>query len=887
MQYIQLQGQVAADLDLPLEGSYNLFIDTSDNSIKAKDSEGNLIGGGGISLIETTREAVGELITSASLTPGAFYKIAGAASQSFLDTNEFNYSGYGNEIQKGGTTIILQATTDKTLSKKGIGLFYVPNYEDPNNPTLPPDYNYKTWDNTHRIYLMNVEGRFELNSTIDLYSDDTENSTTAILQGSLEGSGSGDITFVLDDNDTFFEDANNLNQLQLSQGEGSAYGEIDGLDYTSSYSPGNKVIFGGRVWQNLSGSIGFREGGNDWPTNVLNLNPEDWTPVAFNETDYTISADLIEYDFEHDNISYRNDGKNEVRCEWYWWDDNYGYNTIGYFPWGHKVVNDVSFTNTYLHHFVNFPWDSEAGHIKFGHNSLFNATTWGHGSYFYSMYGENGADFGSHRFGPGTDIYDITFGIDAEMRNIQTCGSNVQIYQITIGSDAYFGDIDMYYDSQIYNIELGTEASFGYSEHQEYTNVYNVNLGINAELNYFTLSNNSEIKDVTIGNYSDIQYFNLAYSSCLKRITLANEAYIRYFDLGADSFVRQVNLSDRAYINEFAIGDEANLQNIDLGAYAYMYDLYGGNFTDFQNIRLDAQANIYNINLGYQSELTDIQIAPDSELYNIYGGGPDGGFTGSSVSGITIQPNSQISNITIGSNSNFGNIYVGTDVYLGGIELEEASSFNDINLMGDIETGGNTLIKSGSSFRYSNLGMNGSFGNITISGSVESPTELSHFDIGSNRGFSGMTFTSSLSNIGITNAFSNLLNTATQSLDATAGGNNNPLIDFTNRSIVTIDITGATDPYSYDLPDGDYEGQELTFVAKSDGTHTIESTQINIWTDKLVTSGDSYGLEARTNGFYAFRPFARYNGTTWDWRNVTKVIWTGGTWVTDAEAFND
>ena len=885
MQYIQLQGQVAADLDLPLEGSYNLFIDTSDNSIKAKDSEGNLTGGGGISLIETTREEVGQLLLSASLTPGAFYKIAGAASQSFLDTNEFNYSGYGNEIQKGGTTIILQATTDKTLSTKGIGLFYVPNYQHPYNE--PNQNEYKTWDNTHKIYLMNVEGRFELNSTVYLYSNETSGSTTAILQGSLEGSGSGDITFVLDDNDTFFEDANNLNQLQLSQGEGSAYGEIDGLDYTSSYSPGNKVIFGGRVWQNLSGSIGFREGGNEWPTNVLNLNPEDWTPVAFNETDYTISADLIEYDFEHDNISYRNDGKNEVRCEWYWWDDNYGYNTIGYFPWGHRSVEDVSFTNTYLHHFVNFPWDSWAGHIKFGHNSLFNATTWGHGSYFYSMYGENGADFGSHRFGPGTDIYDITFGIDAEMRDIQTCGSNVQIYQITIGSDAYFGDIDMYYDSQIYNIELGTESSFGYSEHQEYTNVYNVNLGINAELNYFTLNNNSEIKDVTIGNYSDIQFFGLDYSSCLKRITLANEAYIRYFDLGVDSFVRQVNLSDRAYINEFEIGDESNLQNIDLGAYAYMYDLYGGNFTDFQNIRLDAQANIYNINLGYQAEFTNIQIAPNGELYDIDGGGPNGGFTGSSVSGITIQPNSSISNITIGSNSNFGNIYVGTDVYLGGIELEEASSFNDINLMGDIETGGNTLIKSGSSFRYSNLGMNGAFDNITISGSVESPTELSHFDIGSNRGFSGMTFTSSLSNIAITNAFSNLNNTVTQSLDATVGPTDNPLIDISNRSIITIDITGATTNIAYELGDGQYEGQELTFVAKSDGTHTIDADQVNIWSTKLVTSGNGYGLSDRTGTTHAFRPFSRWNGTIWDWRNVTKAIWTGGVWVTDAEQFND
>ena len=885
MQYIQLQGQVAADLDLPIEGGYNLFIDTSDNSIKAKDSEGNLTGGGGISLIETTREAVGQLVLSASLTPGAFYKITGAASESFLDTNGFGYSGYGNEIQKGGTTIILQATTDKTLSKKGIGLFYVPNYQTPYDE--PAQNEYKTWDNTHRIYLMNVEGRFNLNDNIYLYSDDTETSTTATLQGSLEGSGSGDITFVLGNNDTFFEDPNNLNQLEISQGEGGPIGYIDGFDYTSSYSPGNKVIFGGRVWQNISGSIGYRQGGGYWPTNVLNLNSEDWTPVAFNETHYTISADLIEYEFEYDNISYRSDGTNEVRCQWDWMNNEYGYNTIGYFPWGHYGVERVSFTNTYLHHFVNFPWDSEARDIKFEHDSLFNATTWGHESYFNRIYGAARADFGSHRFGPGTDIWEITLGQDAEMRDIETCGSNVQIHEITIGSNAYFGGFDMYYDSEIYNVEIGTNASFGYSTHYEYTNVYNVKLDIEAALNYFTLYNYSEIKDVTIGNSSYIQYFDLGYSSCLKRTTLANEAHIGYFELGVDSFIRQVNLSDRAYIDNFEIGSNANLQNINLGSYAYMYDLYGGDYTNFQNIRLDAQARIYNIDLGYDSILTDIQLAPNTQLHNIDGGGPNSGIADSTVDGITIGPNSEIDSITIGSNSSFNNIHVGDNVYLAGITLEEYSNFSDINLMGDMETGGNTLIKSGSSFRYSNLGMNANFNNITISGSVESPTSLQYFDIGSNRGFEDMTFTSSLSNIVITNAFSNLNNTVTQSLDATVGPTDNPLIDFYNRSIITIDITGATNNIGYELGDGDYEGQELTFVAKSNGTHSITADQVNIWSTKLVTSGDGYGLDDRTGSTHAFRPFARWNGTTWDWRNVTKAIWTGGVWVTDAEAFND
>jgi hypothetical protein len=60
MQYIQLQGQVAAELDTPLAGGFNLFVDASDNTIRVKDSEGNLTGGV-ISLVEITRA---ELLTA-------------------------------------------------------------------------------------------------------------------------------------------------------------------------------------------------------------------------------------------------------------------------------------------------------------------------------------------------------------------------------------------------------------------------------------------------------------------------------------------------------------------------------------------------------------------------------------------------------------------------------------------------------------------------------------------------------------------------------------------------------------------------------------------------------------------------------------------------------
>jgi hypothetical protein len=76
MQYIQLQGQVAADLDTPLEGGFNLFIDTADGTIKAKDSEGNLTGGGaGGGIVDTTYNQLTASLDGGTLTPGTYYKI--------------------------------------------------------------------------------------------------------------------------------------------------------------------------------------------------------------------------------------------------------------------------------------------------------------------------------------------------------------------------------------------------------------------------------------------------------------------------------------------------------------------------------------------------------------------------------------------------------------------------------------------------------------------------------------------------------------------------------------------------------------------------------------------------------------------------------------------
>jgi hypothetical protein len=96
MQYIQLQGQVASQLDTPLEGGFNLFIDTADGTIKAKDSEGNLTSAGG-GLVETTYSEISASFVGGTLTPGTYYNITDFKTC----YDQPNYDVYSNAIVVG------------------------------------------------------------------------------------------------------------------------------------------------------------------------------------------------------------------------------------------------------------------------------------------------------------------------------------------------------------------------------------------------------------------------------------------------------------------------------------------------------------------------------------------------------------------------------------------------------------------------------------------------------------------------------------------------------------------------------------------------------------------------------------------------------------------
>jgi len=629
-----------------------LFIDTSDNSIKAKDFEGNLSGGGGLSLIEVTRDEVGQLVLSASLTPGAFYKITGVASASFYEANSISYTGYGNEIQDGGTTIILQAATDSTLSKKGIGLFYVPNYENPQVPTAPPDTNYLVWDSTSRLEFSSSFGVFDHEEYVNLYANGS--SSYSNLRANI---GSNSITLEAPGDEEvpspdFFTNPANYPMSIVGDNTDAWAGIIDTYE-VASYNVGDCVIWGGRVWQNLSGSVGYKTGG--WPYSQLTLNDEDWTKVPFNETNYTIVADLIEYEFEWDNISYRKGANNvEVRCDGRLMLNEWGYNMIKYFPWGHTNIQNINISNSYLDAFVNYPHDAYASEIKFADYGGFNAHYWGRETEIYSISSDFGGHMVSLNLGYRTTISKITLGKNARISDIYTYdneyGYFTALYEITLSNGASIDDnwdpIYMYNGSYMQRLILEDNASITDINLYKESGIEDSKLGTYSYIASIGLNDYADFRQVELGNSSYITYMNADVSACFKRVKLGIDSHINTIGIGVNGYFKHVEMADQSSIDCVFVGDASYFQYITLDVNSSITEIaqayYSGSLIPYSN------SNFQYITLGNDSSIGSILLTDNTTLSDFQIGANSG------FGGLNIYSGSSITDFEIGENSGFG-----------------------------------------------------------------------------------------------------------------------------------------------------------------------------------------------------------------------------------------
>ena len=688
MQYIQFQGQIASQIPTPPVGSVNLFIDANNNNFGTTNENGEITVLGGLTTI--TKVELDTLISTSALTSGYFYQISGA-SQSLY----------------GGTNIIIQAVANNKITKKGTGLFYNPKYSQ-----------YDVWNNNFRLVFDTLSGPFLENEYITLHSNETNNTTNAYIRG-VNGS-SHMVIYLSTYNDTFFENPNNLISLTVTGNYGGATCNVLSLDFTAQYAVNDKAIWGNKVWKNLTGVVGIDN------ESYLDLNG-DWVLVPYNETDYDLVANEIEYDYLNDYISFRTDGSNFVRQDYdvvhNWWGANN--NQIKYFPWGHPQVNAVTLTNAYSGGLVNLHNTSrifnvsveKAGELSLDYSgkhitmSDITIESWGswyantlpynnrfegikistYGDIVFNTFCDNDTDI--------TQLYDIEIGVNGRIYS-NLFYSNSNIYNTNIGNNSNIDDLTFYPNSRMFYCTIGGSDSY---------------------LGNITLLDGSEIKYLTLKDYSRIQNGTLDISSCLKRVEMGPETYLTNFTIGLNSFIRQINMDSRSNINDLIIGAYSNYQNIDLGPYNNM-----------NYIRIGDNSNIQNIDLNSSSNMNSILVGNNSNFENI-----------------TLN-SAYIENVTMADYTIFSSMRFSPNSSCYGINLEYSAQMYDFEMMVGANFGEITLM-TGATMNNFSVGVNSGFGGFIVDPAIT----VSYFDLGVNIDFSH-NFTVNTSNITMNQSLNNL-----------------------------------------------------------------------------------------------------------------------------------
>ncbi len=249
MQYIQLQGQVAADLDSPINGAFNLFIDTADGTIKAKDSDGNLTSAGG-GMVETTYSEISASFVAGTLTAGTYYKITDF--KTCYDQPDYDYMGQsiqvGNYKTGSVSPIIVFALDSGSLASDAFQSDYPKDnikYDitfDRTEVTHNPAFGRITYRKDNQGNTMDYDFREVLFKRYDAYSSDS------VYDGEISIEESGSVGFITGSGTSFqnFETGSVIGVLNINGEPIVSYYEIISIEGD------NAMIVTGSVYQEVS-----------------------------------------------------------------------------------------------------------------------------------------------------------------------------------------------------------------------------------------------------------------------------------------------------------------------------------------------------------------------------------------------------------------------------------------------------------------------------------------------------------------------------------------------------------------------------------------------------------------------------------------------------------
>ena len=464
------------------------------------------------------------------------------------------------------------------------------------------------------------------------------------------------------------------NQFSTS-GYGKFYNPRNDLSVwnpSATYSIDGLAIYGGKVWKNLTGSVG------DVDNNPFTLDNTNWElQDDYTNTDHYITVwDQIELGFAEGAFcinsrydSYRN---NYVRVgqldsggndRWFFC----GVNPIQVFGWGNDNINDCDIKDSYFNclniigtttiygvkmsnysymFFTSFKdstieslnFENESGCFSLDlDNSTFKNCNLDNNSYITGEFNNN------------STIENINLSNASYLDNLNFYGSSFNninldnssyISQI-LASASYFQNVNMTNKSYIENIELTVGAGGGLST-MERLDLSNRSYITNVELynssmyeikvdNYsymqgnpnIVLYNNSYFSYINLDNHSRIsENIGLTGSSYFKRIDMTNRSRIEgpidfksssleKIDATNDSYIDNLSFNDNSYMENLDISS-SNFQNIGLSAsYISNVSAFGSQF-QYIDIRNSSYLQAINMNKSYFSNL---QAYDNSNIY--------------------------------------------------------------------------------------------------------------------------------------------------------------------------------------------------------------------------------------------------------------------------------
>ncbi len=436
-------------------------------------------------IITVTKAALDVLIANGTLVVGKTYNITDA------DVNLY-----------GGTSIFLEAVSTSKISQTGTGLFYNPIYNQNDNHN-------GVWNLYIYPTMTNLVGQFATGEFVE-----TDNSATGIY---------------LADGFVQYTDGNWMAATSMTGSSGATCDISDGTNI--SYAIDDTVIYGGKKWINTTGNNGDK-------LDDFTLDAE-WDVIPFDDTNYNLVAEPIEYDVDNDLIIYRKDKSgNEVRTSKTtidYFTDNLGLNQnpIKYLQWGNDYDYNTSKGNKFngidggLLNNINFCGASFNG-ITLEQNAYFSGITLGQNAYFLGITLGQNATFSGITLGQNASFNGITLGQEAAFSGI-TLGQEAYFSGITLGQNATFSGITLGQNASFNGITLGQNASFNGITLGQEAAFSGITLGQNATFSEITLMNNLVFFGIFLDTNS---YFNLSSSGTISNdITSLNiQASINFTD---------------------------------------------------------------------------------------------------------------------------------------------------------------------------------------------------------------------------------------------------------------------------------------------------------------------------------------------------------------------